>query len=234
MDEAYEQLFDLKDTTNTKDIKQVLNKIARINSENPNHGYKLDSILKSIFRNNFSAELFDRIEDLFSMIKDPRIFLDELDSFTNNRELIVPTLMFIFALRERFDLEYDEFYSKLCSTIQKENCVSEGYLLFLLKTLKVNSIDDDLLEPIIFKLSEVSIEVSSENCAKVVYTIIIILRMHPGLFRIVPRLGQIYMLLNSFEYIARIARRIFIEYENPHKRPTMVFLENFVFPTTEN
>lgn len=233
MDEAYEQLYDLKDTQNLPAIKQVLNKIVRLNTENHDHGYKLDFILKSIFRNNLTAELFDKIEELFSMIKDPRTFLDELDSYTGNLELIVPTLMFIFELKENFDVEYDEFYHKLCSTVKRENCISEGYLLFLLKALKSNSIDEDLIEPIIFRLSEVSIEVSSQDCAKVIYTVIVILRMHPGLFRLVPRLGQVYMLLNSFEYIARIARRIFLEYENPKKRPTMVFLENFVFPNSE-
>lgn len=234
MEEAYTQLYELKDSSDIQAIKLSLDRIKRINTANPSHEYKIDTILKSIFRNNFTAELFDRIEDLFSMIKDPRMFLDELDTFTQAKHLVVPTLMFIFDLKKQFDMEYDEFYTKLCLTVQKENCISEGYLLFLLKALKSNSIDEDLIEPIIFRLSEVSVEIPSKCCAKVIYTIIVILRMHPGLFRITPKLGQIYMLLNSFEYIARIARRIFIESENPHLRPSMVFLENFVFPTGED
>lgn len=233
MEEALQQLYELKDTQNLQAIKNVLDKLIRLQKEDPNQNYKIDYILKSIFQNNMTAEIFDRIEELFPMIKDPRIFLDELDTIAENTEMIVPTLMFIFDLRQKFDLEYDEFFTKLLSTVYKENCMSEGYLLFLLKALKDSSIDEDLIEPIIYKLSEISIEVPSPECAKVIYTIIVILRMHPCLFRITPKLGQIYMLLNSFEYIARIARRIFVESENPHLRPSMVFLENFVFPTTE-
>lgn len=234
MEDAYNQLFELKDSTDIQKIKLGLDKLKRMNIEHPNNNYKIDSILKSIFKNNLTAELFDRVEDLFSMIRDPRSFLNELDSFTEIRLLAVPTLMFIFDLKNEFQLDYDEFYHKLCATIQRESCVSEGYLLFLLKALKDNSIDEDLIEPIIYRLSEISIEIPSQNCVKVVYTIIVILRMHPGLFKITPKLGQIYMLLNSYEYIARIARRIFIESENQSMRPSMVFLENFVFPAGED
>ena len=237
MEEAYDFLYELKDSTDLSQIKLSLDRLKRVSLEESNtvknNKIKIDSILKSIFKNNFTSELFDRIEELFFLIKDPRIFLDELDLFTENNLLLVPTLMFIFDLKQEFGMEYDSFYSKLCSSINKDNCISEGYLLFVLKALKNSSIDEELIEPIIYKLSEISVEIPSKFCVKVVYTIIVILRMHPVLFGITHNLGQIYMLLNSFEYIARIAKRIFIETENPNMRPSMVFLENFVFPKSE-
>lgn len=230
MEEAYNQLNEIKDTTDLSLIKLHLDRLKRASTLEPRGNYKIDSILKTIFKNNFTADLFDRVEELFFMIRDPRIFLDELDIYTRTRELIVPTLMFIFQLKKEFDMDYEDFYPKLLTTVTVYNCMSEGYLLFLLKALKDGGVDEDMLEPIIYKLSEITVEIPSKNCVKVLYAIIVIFRMHPELFRIANKLGQVYMLLNSFDYIANVAKRIFLEAENKHMRPAIVFLENFVFP----
>lgn len=235
MDNAFQKLEELKNSTDLGKIKLALDRFKRASVEEPpSKKIYIDPVLKSIFQNNLTAELFDRVEELFEFIRDPRTFMDELDRYTENKSLVVSTLMFIHELMCHFNIEYDEFYPKLASTVQKENCASEGYLLFLLRTLKDNRIDEDYVKPILLRLSEASIEVSSKSCVKVLYTIIVILRMHPGLFRISKDLNQLYILLNSFESIARIAKRIFVEAENPQLRPTMVFLENFVFPSLEN
>ncbi|KAM0679923.1 hypothetical protein GINT2_001864 [Glugoides intestinalis] len=234
MEYALEKLEEAKNTTDIENIKLALDRFKRATLED-NSGNKvyIDKIIKCLFQNNGTAELFDRITELFDHIKDPRNFLDELDGFTENKTRIIPTLMFIHELQSHFNLEYEEFYSKLYATIEVENCNSEGYLLFLLKALKDNKIEGKNIEPILSRLGEISVEISSTGCVKVLYTIIVILRMHPWLFRMVKGINQLYLLLQSFEPIARIARRIFIEAENPEMRPTMVFLENFVFPTLE-
>ncbi|ELA42173.1 uncharacterized protein VICG_00816 [Vittaforma corneae ATCC 50505] len=235
MENAFQRLQELRDSTDLSKIKLAIDRFKRASVEEPtSRKICIDQILKSIFQNNLTAELFDRIEDLFEFIRDPRIFLDELDRYTENKSLVVSTLMFIHELKCHFNIEYDEFYPKLASTVQKENCISEGYLLFLLKALKDSRIDEDYIKPILPRLSEASVEVSSKSCVKVLYTIIVILRMHPELFRTAKDLNQLYILLNSFEPIARIAKRIFVEAENPQLRPAMVFLENFVFPSLEN
>jgi len=233
MDLAFEKLEELKDSTDLEKIKLALDRLIRNSAaEAPSKPVYIDSVLKSIFRNNHTAELFDRVEDLFALIRDPRNFLDELDAYTDTKSLVVSTLMFIHELRVHFGTEYDEFYSKLAETVHKDNCASEGYLMFLLRVLTAGVEEDDIV-PIVVRLSEASVEVSSKNCVKVLYSIIVILRMHPGLFRMVKDLKQLYILLNSFEAISRIAKRIFVEAENPHCRPSMVFLENFVFPSLE-
>lgn len=232
MDEALMKLEELKNTTELNRIKVALDKLKNAPKDKKSD-VRIDWILKEIFRRNHTAELFDRIEEVFDYVKDPRIFIDELDIFTEDKNLIIPTLMFIYNLRRRFDFEYDDFYKKLHESIQRDNCQSEGYLLFLLKALKDTQIDDNDIKPIIVRLSEISTEISSRGCVKVLYTIIVILRMHPGLFRIVKDLNHLYILLESLDSINRIARRIFIEAENPEMRPTMVFLENFTFPELE-
>lgn len=234
MNEAFKKLDDLKTSTEIPKIKQALDKFKKASIENPTHeSFFIDSILKSIFHTNTTTDFFDRIEDLFEFIRDPRNFIDELDRYTEKRALAVPTLMFINELRTRFDFEYEDFYLKIKNTVRKENCVSEGYLIFLIKTLKSNKIEEEDVKAILLMLSQVSIEVSSKSCVKVLYTIIIILRLHPGLFRIVKDMNQLYILLNSFESISKIVKRIFLEAENPESRPSMIFLENFVFPSFE-
>lgn len=235
MESAFEKLEEVMESTDLEKIKLALDRFKRATVEDPgSRKLYIDPVLKSIFRNNLTAELFDRVEDLFPYIRDPRNFIDELECYTTNRALAVSTLMFIHELRSYFNIEYEEFYERLASTVLKENCISEGYLLFLLKALRGNRIEGDDITPILMRLSCISVEISSKSCVKVLYTIIVILRMHPGLFRMAKELRQLYILLNSFEPIARIAMRIFIEAENPHCRPSMVFLENFVFPTLEN
>lgn len=234
MENAIVKLEEIKNTKDIEKIKLALDRFKRAaNEDNSQHKFYLDHIIKAILQNTNTAEFFDRIEDLFGYIRDPRNFLDELDSFTSSKVLIVPTLMFIFQLGNSFNFEYEEFYEKLYLTVQKDNCSSEGYLLFLLKALKDHRIDNEKIEPILRKLSEVSVEVSTKNCVKILYTIIVLLRMHPGLFRKVKNMNQLYILLRSTEPVARISRRIFVEAENPEMRPSMVFLENFVFPGVE-
>lgn len=234
MDVAFKKLEELKNTTDLEGIKLALDRLIRAAAEFPeSKKMHIDSILKCIFRNNLTAELFDRIEELFPFIRDPRNFIDELEKHLNNRSMTVSTLMFIHELQIHFKMEYSDFLVKLAETVRKENCQSEGYLLFLLQTLKTRDFEDDEIMPIVQRLSEISVEVSSRSCVKVLYSIIVILRMHPGLFRIAKNLEHLYILLNSFEPIAKIARRIFVEAENPECRPSTVFLENFVFPSLE-
>lgn len=234
MEYAFEKLEEVKNTIDIENIKLALDRFKRASLEDKSKTkLYIDKIIKSLFQNNGTAELFDRITDLFEHIKDPRNFLDELDGFTENTALVIPTLMFIHELQCHFNFEYEEFYSKLYATVQIENCISEGYLLFLLKALKDNKIEGKHIEPILTRLGEISTEISSAGCVKVLYTMIIMLRMHPWLFKRVKDINQLYLLLQSFDPISRIARRIFIEAENPEMRPTMIFLENFVFPTLE-
>lgn len=266
MNESLKQLEEFKDCTDIEKIKHCLDKVIRalkattlacktcdkdgtkdaksinkvdncvICRKDTDKFSYLDFTVKKILQNNPTAELYDRIRDLFPLIKNPLIFSDELQLIFENSSQAVPTLMFIYEVISYYQVDYTDFYKMVLSTVTEENCCSDGYLLFVLNTLHRKFCKRVELEDVAFilqKLSEVSVEVSSRSAAKVLYTIIIILRMYPSLFEIVGQLNHIYMLLNSLEYIARIARRIFIEAANPEMRPAMVFLENFSFPDEE-
>lgn len=234
MEKAIKDLRECENSTDLSEIKRCLN-VLRDRSIEATEAelseYAIDHTLKCILRNNPSVEILDKIEDLLTLVRDPRNFYDELDHCISQRHLTVPTLMLVHEIRKHYNFEYEEFYTKLESTVSKENLYFEGYLLFLLKALQDRKIDESVVVPIIKKLCVCSVEISSSACIRVLYSVIVILRMHPGCFKAVPLLGQLYILLNSFDSISRIARRIFLEAENPHMRPPVVFLENFVFPT---
>lgn len=236
MEEAINGLRECESSTNLGEIKrcmEVLKSKAEEATEEELSEHAIDHTLKRILQNNPSAEILDRIEDLLVLVRDPRNFYDELDHFTTYRDLIVPTLMLVHEIRKHFNFEYEEFYTKLESTVSRDNLCSEGYLLFLLNALQDRRIDESVIVPIIRRLCVCSVEVSSGECIKVLYATIVLLRMHPGCFKIVSELNQLYILLKSFPSISRIAERIFLEAANPHMRPSVVFLENFVFPTLE-
>lgn len=234
MEKAIESLRRCEDSTDLSEIKRCMD-VLRNKSEEATEAelaeYAIDNTLKRILRNNPNAEILDRVEGLLMLVRDPRNFYDELDHLTTEEHLIVPTLMLVYEIRKHFNFEYEEFYTKLESTVSKENLCFEGYLLFLLKALQDRRTEESVIVPIIKKLCACSVEVSSSVCIRVLYSVIVILRMHPGCFKAVPSLNHLYILLESFGPISRIARRIFLEAENPHMRPSVVFLENFVFPT---
>lgn len=236
MEEAIRDLRECESSTDLSEIKRCMDMLKSRSEEATEEelsGYAIDHTLKRILRNNRSAEVLDRVEGLLVLVRDPRNFYDELDHLTTLRHLAVPTLMLVHEIRKHFNFEYEEFYTKLESTASRENLCSEEYLLFLLNALQDRRIDESVIIPIVKKLCMWSVEVSSGECVKILYSIIVILRMHPGCFKVVPELNQIYILLRSFPSISRVAERIFLEAENPHMRPSVVFLENFAFPTLE-
>jgi len=233
MEKIIKDLQDCSSSPDLNEIKRCLNLLAVKARELPDEqmkNYNVDPIIKTILRNHPCVEILDKISEILILSHSPVLFMDELNYFTAQPHLAVPTLMLIFEIKNRFDLEFPQFYEKLEETICRDNAISEGYLIFLLKTLQNRKLHTDEIAPIVKRLVQISTDTLSNECIKILYSVIVILRMHPGCFKIVHKLKKLYIFLESFDSIASIARRIFIEAENPELRPSMVFLENFSFP----
>lgn len=234
MEKAIKDLKESIANVDFNELKRCLSLLATKTKEAPEEELKkhnIDMLIKTVLRKNPCVEILDKIEELLVAIKSPILILEELDRFTIQEHLAVPTLMLIFEMQNRFDIHYDTFYKKLETTVIKENVISEGYLLFVLKSLQNKRLHENEIIPIVRRLADLTTEVKSGACIKVLYSIIVILRMHPGCFKIVPSLKKLYLLLESFNEISTITKRIFLEAENPELRPSVVFLKNFTFPS---
>lgn len=234
MQAAYENLNKNLDSNDVDLICKLLGIIADESlklSQSKLSDFYLDFKIKKIIKNLKCIEIIEKIGDLCHLIKDPRNFHDELVSYLNVKHLLLPTLMLMYQLNGVFKVNYDEFYPKLFETLTIENMQSEGYLLFILRCLNVNSLEEEIIENFLKQISKISVEVNSECCIKLVYCILVIMRIHPATFKFTNDLKELNMLIYSFESIKNIVQRIFIEAKYPEKRPKMVFLQNFAFPS---
>lgn len=233
MDKAVAELEALANTNDIYHINRVLDIIidesSRLDGEALS-AYALDPALKRILRNNKRIEVVEKIGDLFSLIRDPRNFHDELVELLDEPCLMIPTLMLMFELSQDFDFEYADFYVRLAESLTIENVQSEGFLLFVLRCLNKRTLDLPVLELYLRRLSQLSVAVPSGACIKIVYCILVIMRMHPASFAMCDELKELHILACSFESIKNIVQRIFIEARCPKKRPKVVFLQNFAFP----
>lgn len=231
MDLAIEKLKIAVSDRDQTAIRECLNLlIDTVNNNEIESNVNIDYIIRDILKYTPCVEYLDKIASLISLIKAPGIFFNEILQFTYKPNTIVPALMLIYEIKCKFEIEYDDFYLEIKNSINNIHVRSEGYLIFLLRTLKNINIPQNEIISIIKKLTEVSLEVITGDCIKVLYTILVIMRMHPGCFNIVYELNILYMFLESFDSVSAIARRIFIEAENPECRPQAVFLQNFAFP----
>ncbi|KAI5149520.1 hypothetical protein ENBRE01_0954 [Enteropsectra breve] len=192
--------------------------------------YQMDGYIKRALKMQKSIEILEKIAALSALIKDPRNFYDELVAYLGIREMEIATLMLIYHLSENFDFEYDDFYVKLADSLNPANANSEGTLLFVLQCIEKKCAPKEMTERLVTKLASLSLQVSSEACVRIVYCILVIMRMHPALFKLAKDLKELHILKESFETIARIVERIFLEAESPKYRPKVVFLQNFAFP----
>lgn len=216
---------------NQTEIRELLNKIAKEGKSSTfDSNVNVDYIIRDILRYTPEIDYLDKIVCLLEMVKAPGIFFNDILKFTDDSKSIVPALMLIFELKCRFEIEYEDFYIKLENSITTYHVEFEGYLIFIVTSLKDPHIPEKNVIPIIEKLVSMSLESKSSICVKILYTILVILRMHPGCFKIVNGLDALYIFLESLEPISAIARRIFVEAENSECRPKTVFLQNFRFP----
>lgn len=231
MDKAIQKLKENVDSLEVDLLCKILDEVARESATAPNtQNVAIDFELKTILKNNKSIEILERIGDLCHLIRDPRTFQDELEDYFNVKALLLPTLMLMFQFYTAFKYQPDSFYVRLYDTINVDNIQSEGYLLFLLKCLDKQNLEQDVIDSCLRMLSKLSIEVNSDSCIKIIYCILVIMRMHPAAFELAEELKELNMLMYSFDSIKNIVQRIFIEAKYPLKRPKMVFLQNFVFP----
>jgi len=206
---------------------RTINKIT----QQKNITYDLDSTVRKLLRKFQSVEIIEQIESLFPHIKNPNNFYDEIVVLLEINELCLPALMLIHRLMETFNFEYEFFYIRLESLITTETVSSEGFLLFILRCIHQVKVEARKIKSIVLKLSRLSVLVSSCCCARVVYSILVIMRINPGVYQYTKEMKELYMLAASTDLIRSIVKQIFIEAGNPKVRPKMVFLEHFAFPT---
>lgn len=233
MEKVLKDLQNCCSSSDLNEIKRCLNLLAiraKELPENERKNYSVDQIIRTILRNHPCVEILDKISDILILSRTPSIYLDELDHFLSQQNLAVPALMLIFEIRNKLDVEFPSYYERLEETICLENAASEGYLILLMKSLQGRDLYEERVISIVMKLVDLTTEMKSSECIKILYSIIVILRMHPGCFQIVKNMKKLYIFLESIDPIANIARRIFIEAENPSMRPDIIFLENFSFP----
>jgi hypothetical protein len=192
--------------------------------------YTIDSELKEILRNHKNAEIIEKISHLLPVVGDPRNFQDELSLCLEDDKLMIPTMMLIYQLNQYFNFECPEFHSRLETIITMSNIQSESLLLFVLRCLKNREIDLDVVIRILKKLSELSIALPSPWCTRIIYSMLLIMRMHPATFRYVDELKELNILMMSFDSVAKIVSRIFIEANNPNERKGSVQVDNILFP----
>jgi hypothetical protein len=233
MDAALAELRENLESNDTMEICRLLDNIiyqAASLSNEQLAAYHIDSTMKIVLKRNMCIQILEKIPDLLVIIRDPRNLYDELMEYMNHANLILPTLMLMYQLRQSFDFEYDLFYNKLEEVLTTANAESEGFLLFMLRCLEDKQIDISIIRRILKKLSFLSIEVLSDSCIRIAYCILVIMRMHPASFKHLEELKELNILLYSLESIKNIVKRIFIEASNASKRPKIVFLQNFIFP----
>lgn len=236
MDKA---ILELQTNMNTADIDSMVEMLNRIIEEIPSlksedySRYTMDFIIKELLKKFCCVELVEKIPDFFPLIKDPRNFYDEIEALFKDPLLIVPVLMLIHELSKNFIFEYDKFFEKLVLITNLENVQSEGFLLFLLVSFEHKIVSLSVIEDFLRILSFHSVYVSSKDCLKIIYCILVIMRMHPAAFKLSTKLKELYILAYSFDSICNIVKRIFLESKDPSRRPKHVFLESFSFPPFE-
>lgn len=233
MDKAIE---DLNANVNSGDMDHVIKLLdivaeetTRLSNEDVS-AYSIDFALKQILRNNKHIEIIEKTGDLLLLVRDPRNFQDELAEIMADRNLVLPTLMLMYQIGQDFDFEYEAFYQRLEEILTVDNVQSEGFLIFMLRCLNKRTLEFATIELFLKRLSSLSVSVFSRDSVKIVYCMLVIMRMHPACFVLTDDLKELSLLACSFESIKNIIQRIYIEAENPSKRPKVVFLQNFAFP----
>lgn len=225
----------LKTETRLSHILNIMEKLGNVKEVDPIHIENIDYSIKSILRQYKSSEIIEKLSNLLWMIHDPKCLYDELMVYLEIDEMKIPTIMLIYLLQNKTDFYFDNFEYKLVECITVETIASEGFLFFILQVIQ-DSIAGNKSQLntliIVNKLIELTItEVkSSKNAVKILYVILVALRMNPELF-VVANINKLHILSKSFNTIQRLVNQIYIEAKNPTKRPRTVFLKNFIFPS---
>lgn len=233
MEKAVRDLKEVDPKEDTNEICRLMDIVIMHASTMTNEElveYSLDPIIKKILKHHMCIQIIEKIGDMLTIIRDPRNFYDELVEFMKQPTLVLPTLMLMYQLKQCFEFEYDDFYNKLGEVLVVGNVESEGFLLFMLKCLEDQTIEIQVVEKILQKLSWLSVEVSSDVCIRIVYCILVIMRMHPASFKYLSHMKEMDIHLHSLDSIKNIVKRIYAEAVDAKKRPKMVFLQNFAFP----
>ncbi len=227
---------ELEQNINIEDRELLLFFLNKVISEMKNLSneelatYSIDFIIKDLLRIHKCGELIEKIPDLLPIIRDPRNFYNELEMLFEDSKLTIATLMLIYELSKNYNFEYEHFYEKLENATNIENVNSDGFIFFLLQCLENKNVPLNVIKRFLHILSSLSVNVSSSVCLKLIYSILVIMRMHPVAFKFSNELKELYILAYSFEPIYIIVKRIFIESSDSTKRPKQVFLDNFLFP----
>ncbi|KAI4292873.1 hypothetical protein PAPHI01_2147 [Pancytospora philotis] len=233
MEDALDRLVSVLDSGNPKQTAAALDEVIEAANDLPNEElaqHFIDPIVKKLLARLPTKGTLERVGDLLFLVRDPRNFHAELTAMAEDGAVALPALQLIFHIRQDFDFPYEEFHARLCGLIDAQTVQSEDFLLFILRCLEDRSTELPVVTDFLRKLSSVALQTSSAACLQVVYTILVLMRMHPAAFRAATSLSELGILTSSFASIKSIVQRILIEAEHPAERPRAVFLQNFAFP----
>lgn len=211
-------------------LLDVIHERSKTADEKTRQRVRMDGYFKVLLRRCPCIEVIEKIGDMLGLVDDPRSFYDELIATLDNRALLLPSLMLIFHISDSFDFTYDGFYARLEETVTQDNVCSEGYLLFMLRCLQRPKIELPVLARFVRRLSRLSALIPSEACVRVVYCILVVMRLHPPAFQLAKELGELTVHARGAGAIRGVVQRIYAEARRPSMRPKSVFLQNFAFP----
>lgn len=203
-------------------------------------------LLISDVHNEHNTEIIEKTSYLLTIIKQPKELVSYLEEIMQNNyfpensnltsELYTSALMLMFVLQKETNCYFENFTKYLIQNINKTNVKSEGFLFFILQVIENNSdnADNVLNTQIVDKLITLCLTQinSSKTLTKVLYVILVILRMNYAVYKKV-KIERLEILTKSFTSIKDLVERIFVEARNPWMRPKGVFLQNFTFPGLE-
>ena len=221
------------------DVCKCLDKIIEITqNEEPEiiAALSIDKPLRIILQQKKDTEIIEKISYLLCLITNVKELFYHLEDCLDDPETATPTLMLIFLLQTETEFYDENFNVKLVECINLRSISSEGFLFFILQVLEENLLEQkgDLCREIVDKLIEICFQIRcTKKLTKVLYVILVGLRMHPILFKKV-EIRKLHILTATFKAVSGLVERIFIEAQNPVLRPKTVFLKNFIFPEFTN
>ncbi|AFN82899.1 hypothetical protein EROM_041330 [Encephalitozoon romaleae SJ-2008] len=222
--------------------------------------YELDEMLTESFDKTVCEDhkrFVEMLPDLVSCMRDPRNIFPAIERYFNPEcDFSIDVAKVVFVMKRDFGFEFDGFHSTLFDCITSRNIEEdiEKKLLFILMTLEDGSTPLAVAKAFIKKLCNISLQVKSSHCHKILWTILWIMRFHPMTYVMArkesfrkdlewavsiemdsfqPYLFELDILGESLEGIKKIVNLIKREAVHAKSRPKLLSLTDISFPRLE-
>ncbi|ADM11421.1 uncharacterized protein Eint_041320 [Encephalitozoon intestinalis ATCC 50506] len=222
--------------------------------------YELDEILINAFDKTSHKDhkrLMEMLLDLMSCMRDPRNIYPAVEKyFSPECNFSMDAAKVIFVMKRDFGFEFDGFLSTLLDCIRPENIENdtERRLFFILMVLDNGSVPLVVTKAFVKKLCNVSLQVKSSCCHKILWGVLWIMRFHPMAYAMAkresfekdlewnvsvtinqfqPYLFELDILSESLKGIQKVVSLIKREAMDAKNRPKLLSLDNVIFPKLE-